>query len=37
MLIEAFLDETLALITHEGAQVLCRAMLARKGSAGESA
>jgi Fe-S cluster assembly protein SufD len=37
MLIEAFLDETLALITHEGAQALCRAVLARKGSAGESA
>lgn len=37
MLIEAFLDETLALIAHEGAQALCRAMLARKGGAGESA
>ncbi|MCI2009089.1 MAG: Fe-S cluster assembly protein SufD [Acetobacter peroxydans] len=37
MLIEAFLDETLALIAHEGAQALCRAMLARKGGAGASA
>lgn len=37
MLIEAFVDETLGLIAHEGAQALCRAMLTRKGGAGESA
>ncbi|MFT8367161.1 MAG: Fe-S cluster assembly protein SufD [Acetobacter papayae] len=37
ILIEAFLDETLGLISHAGAQALCRAMLTRKGAAGESA
>lgn len=37
MLIEAFLDETLALISHDTAQALCRAMLASQALAGESA